>query len=93
MAIKRYPKGIERDQIYPAISIRDRDTDMFIQYNIEDKLELIANRAYNEPGYWWIIMLANPEYTMEYEIEPGELIRVPLPLNSVISEIKDQLNA
>lgn len=89
---KRYPDSFGVNELYPGVTIKDRETDLYIQYNIEDKLETVAYRVYSDPKLWWIIMLANPEYTMEYEIEPGETLRVPLPLNSVITEIRSQIN-
>ena len=88
----RYTNVTDPKQVFPRVRIRDRETDLFIEYSSEDKLELIAHRVYNDPTLWWIIMLANPDYTMEYEIDAGELIRVPLPLNSVVSEIRSQIN-
>lgn len=88
---KRYSRVSNADAIFPSVHVRDRDTDLFINYNVEDKLELIASRVYNDPSLWWIIMAANPEYDMEYQIEPGETIRIPMPLNDVIREIKGQL--
>lgn len=91
MALNRYRNTTDPDAVYPDVSISERETDLFIEYGADDKLETVAYRVYGEPEYWWIIMLANPDYTMEYEIEPGELIRVPFPLNSVVTEIKDQL--
>lgn len=88
---KRYARLRNSLQLFPNTTIVDRETDLFINYNAEDKLENIAYRVYGDASLWWIIMLANSEYTMEYEIEPGETIRIPLPLNSVITELRSQV--
>ena len=92
MAFKRYTHTKKVDELYKDVTISDRDGDLFIEISSEDKLENIAYRVYADPSLWWIIMLANPEYVMEYEIEPGETLRVPLPLNAVITEIKNQVS-
>ena len=92
MAFRRYTQAKKLDALYKDVVIADREGDLFVEFNSEDKLENLAFRVYNDPSMWWIIMLANPEYVMEYEIEPGETLRVPLPLNSVITEIKNQVS-
>jgi hypothetical protein len=92
MAFKRYAHVKNTLDQYPHVEITERETDLYMEYGTENKLELIAYQVYGDPGLWWIIMLANPEYTMEYEIEPGETLRIPLPLNSVITEIKNQVS-
>jgi hypothetical protein len=92
MAFKRYATIKDPRQYYPNVTIKDRETDLWMEYGTEDKLELVAHEVYGDASLWWIIMLANPEYAMEYEIEPGETLRVPLPLNSVITEIKNQVS-
>ena len=86
----RYNHTKFRDQIYPSVKIRVRETDLYMTYTDEEKLESVAHRVYNDPHYWWIILLANPEYVTEYDIEPGEIIRIPMPLNSAINEIRSQ---
>lgn len=92
MPFKRYTSVKNPQDLYPGVTITDRDTDLFMEYGTEDKLELVAHEVYGDASLWWIIMLANPEYAMEYEIEPGETLRVPLPLNSVIAEIREQVS-
>jgi len=80
-----------RDRLAKPISIRERETDIYIDFNEGARLESISQSAYNSPSYWWIILAANPQYDMEYHIEPGDTIRVPLPLNDVVREIREQL--
>ena len=92
MPFKRYASVKNPQDLYPEVTIADRDTDLYMEYGTEDKLELVAHEVYGDASLWWIIMLANPEYAMEYEIEPGETLRVPLPLNSVITEIREQVS-
>jgi len=88
----RYFSSRSPSSIFPSVTIRERSSDLYVQYSSEDKLETLANRVYGDVSLWWIILLANPEYAMEYEIDGGEIIRIPAPLNSVVKEIKAQLN-
>jgi hypothetical protein len=34
-------------------------------------------KFYGKPGYWWIIMEANPEVEDLQNIAPGTLLRIP----------------
>lgn len=91
MPIRRY-SGINNPvRIFPQVLIDERETDLYVEYNVETKLETIAFEAYGNPKYWWIVLMANPEFDMEYEIEPGDVIRVPFPLNPVVTEIKAKI--
>lgn len=67
--------------------ISDRPTDIYITYNAADRLDLVSSRIYGRPDYWWVILLANG-YSIEYDIDEGEILRVPFPLEDVIGEVK-----
>lgn len=67
-----------------------RDTDVYIPYHDADRLDLISNKYYGAPEYWWIILSAN-DYQLEFDIEAGEILRIPYPLNDVIAEIRKQV--
>ena len=46
---KRYAAIKDVQSIYPGVTIKERSTDLYIQYNIEDKLETVAHRVYDDP--------------------------------------------
>jgi hypothetical protein len=76
----------------PPISIKKRNTDKFILYDRgKARLDYIAGQVYNDETLWRVIMWANPEYFVEFDIPPGTSIRVPYPINDVLSEITQQL--
>ena len=83
---------IERpeDRPSPSTVIKDREEDLYITYNAADRLDLISSRIYGDPQYWWIILAANG-YEIEFEIEEGEILRIPYPLTDAIKDIKDNL--
>lgn len=74
----------------PTFTISKRDSDIYLNYLNGDRLDLMSYRVYGEPQYWWIILAAN-DYSLEFDIEFGEILRVPYPLSEVISEIKEQI--
>ena len=67
-----------------------RNTDVYIQYNSADRLDLISNRVYGTPKYWWVILAAN-EYQLEFEIGDGEILRIPMPISDAIQDIKREI--
>ena len=72
----------------PAIPvISERESDIYFQFNESDRLDLVSHRIYGDSQYWWVILSAN-NYLMEFDIEPGELLRVPYPLIDVLNEIR-----
>lgn len=42
----------------------------------EGRLDIIANKYYGNPEFWWIIAMAN-NYIDPFYIKPGTLVRVP----------------
>lgn len=78
-------------QHIPAIGvIPELGTDLYIQYNSSDRLDLISYRVYDDPQYWWVILAANG-YQIEFDIEDGEILRVPFPLSDAINNIRENV--
>lgn len=73
-------------------SISKRSTDIYIQFNSTNRLDNIANRYYGYPEYYWIILLAN-NYASEFDIIEGDIIRIPFPIESVVSEIREKIGS
>jgi nucleoid-associated protein YgaU len=42
-----------------------------------DRLDLLAQRYYNDPFQYWRIVDANPTLTPEELLEPGRLLKIP----------------
>lgn len=76
----------------PSITISRRNTDKFIIYDKnKERLDYVAGQIYNDETLSRIIMWANPEYFIEFDIPSGTVIRIPYPLNDVLSEITQKL--
>jgi hypothetical protein len=72
----------------PLINITERDTDKYENYVIGiSRLDKIAYKYYNDPTLGEIILMGNPEYLSEADIPDNVVIRIPFPLNQVITEI------
>lgn len=67
----------------PAIKLTPKSSDFFEEYKRGiTRLDLVSYDYYGDPGYDWLILMANPEYgNMEFEIPDGVMLRIPYPLN------------
>lgn len=76
----------------PVIKIKKRNTDKFIQYNSKKtRIDRISQDIYGDATYWRIIMWANPEYYLEFEIPENTAIRVPYPLEEAVQEVIEKI--
>ena len=76
-----------KEPVPPIAEISKRETDIYLIYNSADRLDMMSYRIYNDPQYWWLILVANG-YQLEFDIEEGEILRFPYPLLEVLNEIK-----
>jgi len=47
------------------------------------RYDKLALKYYNNPFYDFFIFMANPEYTDQFDIPDGALIRIPFPIDRV----------
>jgi nucleoid-associated protein YgaU len=69
------------------IDSKPKQSDMYITYRSEDRLDLISSRIYGKSEFYWVILEANG-YSLEFDIEPGEILRVPYPLFDYIGSMR-----
>lgn len=69
--------------IQPTRIIAPALTDVIYTFKSTDNLDNLADEYYNDPNLSWIIMCANPNIFMEFDIKPGDKIRIPLPISRV----------
>lgn len=87
----RKPNG-QGVEIMPQIKIKNRNTDAFRVYNSDKtRLDRISAEVYEDDTYGWLILMANPEYFVEFDIPKESVIRVPLPLREVLTEVESKL--
>ena len=78
----------------PPVRISNRDTDKTITYNKSlTRLDRIAGDIYQDETLSKVILWANPAYFIEFDIPDNTIIRIPFPINDVISEVTAQIVA
>ena len=85
----RYTKQKDRKYVtsnYP--NIEERSDDIVIQIKYGDRLDLLANKYYNDGSLWWIIAKANSLAGDSYYINLDQKIRIPIDYLSIIKELK-----
>ena len=95
MAFDRY-KYLKREdgtmRTMPPLKVSKRSTDVFRVYNSDKtRLDRISGDVYENDCYGWLILLANPEYGMEFDIPMNSIVRIPYPLREALSEVEGKL--
>jgi len=76
----------------PFTKISASPSDKTIEWKPNDRLDRYANKYYNNPMYDFFILLGNSKYTSEFDIEIGDIIRIPFPIDRVRSEFNDKID-
>ena len=79
--------------IPPAVPIPQKATDFYETYvRGVTRLDLVSYDYYGDPGYDWLILMANPDLgNMEFEIPDGSTLRIPYPLNLTLENYANQI--
>ena len=97
MAVDFYALLINGSHLYPMppVTISRRLTDLYVTYSKTAKLDYLAGQQqiYGDETLWRLILWANPEYYLEYDIPQGAIIRIPMPLNAVLNEVTTFINS
>lgn len=72
--------------IYPKTE--PSDDDVYITSAIGDRLDLLADRYYNDVTLWWIIAEANSIGQGTLNIKPGTRLRIPQNIDVVFSSLE-----
>jgi hypothetical protein len=95
MGTDRYEFLIRSDgtmQNLPKVKISGRDTDKFVVYDsARTRLDRISAEIYDDDTYGWLILLANPEFFIEFDIPSGTVVRIPFPLQDVLTEYQTKV--
>ena len=79
---KRYYKPIR----YPHIPLSIND--IYVVTTSADRLDLLADRFYNDIKLWWIISIANRDIIRRdsYALKPGIEIRIPQNVREILRD-------
>ena len=82
---KRFYKYIKYPEIPEDIS------DIYIITRIGERLDLLANKYYQNPDLWWVIMKANPNKLRRdsFFMPIGIQIRIPSNLEFIIRDFEN----
>lgn len=94
--MKRYQHtGDREDQGTPykgstVYSIVEESTeDYYLISTLGDRFDILANEYYSDPNLWYVLAAANPNIRRDsIYIEPGNQIRIPLPLSKVLAKLR-----
>ena len=68
---------------YPSVQEMKDLTRIRHVWKVGDRYYKLASQYYNSPQYWWVIALFNKKPT-EADLNVGDLIYIPLPLQDVL---------
>jgi|SRR6056300_50671 len=65
--------------------------DYYVISTLGDRFDILAGEYYNDSSLWYIIAAANPTIRRDsINIEPGNQIRIPLPLSKVLTNLRSE---
>ena len=53
------------------------DTSDYYVFTQGDRLDLLANKFYEDRQLWWVFLEANPQFRTGLEITPGTVLIIP----------------
>ena len=72
----------------------DGHTDRKVVYNKQKmRLDTIAGDIYRDETFWRLILWANEQYFLEFDIPDNTVIRVPFPLQDAWNEVNKKIIA
>ena len=96
MGYDRYKRFRVNGNVYfpPLVKIYPKASDYFETYiKGSTRLDNLSYEYYGDPGYDWLILMANPELpALEYQIPNGVEIRIPYPLDMTLENLNRQID-
>ena len=68
------------DRVYRTTllpDLTDNQNDIFIETEVGQRLDSLANQYYNDPTLWWVIAKANNINNGSIQVEAGVRLRIP----------------
>ena len=81
--------GTIGDKYYTTVSYPEvgaRESDIYVETEWGDRLDLLANQFYNNVTLWWIISIRNPNKVNfgSLFLTPGSIIAIPVNVSGII---------
>jgi len=84
--------GDELFSTLPFLKVEEYNTDIYVQWNVSSRLDKLAYKYYNNASIYKLILLANPQYISEDQIEIDDYIRIPFPKETLFSRLNESIN-
>ena len=95
MDLYKYLRNTNGEAInLPFINLQTNDSDRYEKYSrtkTESRLDVLSYKYYGDSKYRFLILLGNPNYMEEHEIEEGAIIRIPFPKDIYLDFIESQV--
>jgi hypothetical protein len=75
----------------PYFNIRETGDDAYVEWSIGNRLDRLAYTYYNNAAFGKYILLANPQYLSEGDIEVGNIVRIPMPKQYLLDSIRSNV--
>lgn len=69
--------------VQPVRLIRPAVTDIKHTLKQFESIDSLALKYYNDPNLEWVIMSANPQFSLSFAIPAGTILTIPFPLERV----------
>jgi len=79
---------VYKPTVYPKIPIKN--SDLIITPKEGERLETLAATHYGDTSLWWIIAAANNLGKGTMKLTPGEEIRIPRDIRSVLNNLETE---
>ena len=74
------------------ISISDKDKyEEYTSKKYSSRLDCLADKYYDDPTLYFLILMANPSYRNEFDMPDGLILRIPFPKERVLQELDDKM--
>jgi len=81
------------DQL-PFVKLPKNPTDKYEKWKLGfSRLDKVSVKYYGSEFFDFLIMLANPQFISEFDIDDGTLIRIPFPLEKAKSDYESRLKS
>ena len=79
------------DQL-PYVELPSSSGDKYVEWTLgKSRMDKLSQSYYGTPYYDWVILYANAEYISEFDIPDGTTIRIPFPIDNVISQYEERI--
>lgn len=96
MSYNRYNEFKSDDviKLVPFIKLPSKNSDKQEQYKKGiTRLDLLSDKYYKDANFGWLILLANPTLgSLEFNIEDGQTLTIPFPLETTLKDYINETN-